>query len=84
MNPELTVEEVIAQGRRAGDLLNDPVFAGVLSTVERSYYKAWLGTADREEQFAAWSSIHAISEIGKALRVLQERGYVAEQRLALS
>lgn len=78
---ELTREEVIARGRRAQEMLSDPVLEECFEEAKKRFHAEWLDTTDPQKQMAAWAKTHALPAVAEILRRIAAEGEYASEVL---
>jgi hypothetical protein len=73
----LTREQRIERGRHSARLLADEVLSAAHDEAREHFIAEWLGTSDRDRQFAAWAKVKAQDAVFDRLRT-----YVADGEIA--
>lgn len=78
---DYSTEERAERGRRAREILDDPIFQEAQRRAEREILQQWLEAKDPAAREAAWAKIHAQHETQRELHKIAEEGLYAQEVL---
>lgn len=78
--PQYTSEERVSRGQHAGRLLRDEVLKSALEEIELNMVEAWRDTKDSAERDRCWATMHALGEIERVLRKIEDDGVIETSR----
>jgi hypothetical protein len=83
MTEEIKLLNEVERGRRAQDLLADPLLMEAFGTLEQAYTTAWAGTAVKavEDREIVWRHMQSLRKVRSHLETAVRTGTMAKSQL---
>lgn len=75
------LERDITEGRAAGQLLANEVFAHAIQMAREKVVQQWTAANSVEEREALWHDWHAVGRVVDQIDVIEGRGHIAQAAL---
>lgn len=77
----MSEEQIAAKGRRAEQLLGDPVMAEAFQKIENDCVNRWRTAGDAAQREQQWMLLTALEEVKRMLRSFADNGHMADLQL---